>query len=138
MQERRRSKAPAIDPTLALLRENRDRSVRHIFLDHLKRKKAIFGYLDKEDEAEAAHMFHTNFCDRKDSVEPVNEKAKEQSAKRPAAPTNSHTNTHLRTHPHTREVNEAANSDKEISSFTVLVIHAQNLPPPALLPQGGG
>jgi len=138
VQERRRSKAAAIDPNLALLRENRDRAVRHIFLDHLQRKRDIFGFLDKEEEEEAAHMFHTKFCDKKEKAIPAQEQSKEQSAKLPAAHMNSHTNMNLRTHSQTREVNEAANSDKEIASFTVMVIHAQNLPPPALLPQGGG
>ena len=36
-------KAKAMDPSLVLLREKRDRSVRHIFLDHLERRKEIFG-----------------------------------------------------------------------------------------------
>jgi len=34
---------PAMDPELALLRENRDRAVKNIFVEHLQRKKAIFG-----------------------------------------------------------------------------------------------
>lgn len=143
-QARRKSATAAIDPELALLRENRDRSVRGIFLDHLERKKTIFGYLDKEEEAEAAEMFHTKFCDRIQNNE-LQQHAQEHTASRTAAHAKhmqSRPSAHVRAHDlgHSAEGlgSQGIEDDKEVTALTVLVIHAQNLPQPALLPQGGG
>jgi hypothetical protein len=142
-QERRRSRAEVIDPELALLRENRDRSVRGIFLDHLERKRMIFGRLDKEEEEEAAEMFHTKFCDRVRKIPHVEEHAKEHPSGRTSAhakhaQSRAHALAHEPGHGNDLRGVGGLDDDKEVASLTVLVIHAQHLPQPALLPQGGG
>eukprot|EP00802_Teleaulax_amphioxeia_P000865 Tamp_00866.p1 GENE.Tamp_00866~~Tamp_00866.p1 ORF type:complete len:830 (-),score=147.67 Tamp_00866:4030-6471(-) len=62
LEERRKMQrsVPARDPELVLLREKRDRAVKNIFLEHIQRKKEIFGHITQEDEEEVLGLFRAS------------------------------------------------------------------------------
>ena len=103
----------------------------------------IFGRLEKEEEEEAAEMFHTKFCDRVRKIPHVEEHTQEHPSGRTSthakhAQSRAHALAHEPGHGNELRGFGGLDDDKEVASLTVLVIHTQNLPQPALLPQGGG